>query len=58
MRSGFALSMAVAGVLFIGPALAGQGSALERSRLFSWSRGAQLAEESFRRCYADAQRGG
>ena len=31
--------------------------ALERSRLFSWSRGAELAEESFRRCYADAGRG-
>ena len=31
-------------------------NALERSRLFSWSRGAALAEESFRRCYADAQR--
>lgn len=30
--------------------------ALERSRLFSWSRGAALAEESFRRCYADANR--
>jgi len=30
--------------------------ALERSRLFSWSRGAALAEESFRRCYADARR--
>jgi glycosyltransferase involved in cell wall biosynthesis len=32
-------------------------SALERSRLFSWSRGAALAEESFRRCYAEARRG-
>jgi glycosyltransferase involved in cell wall biosynthesis len=31
-------------------------SALERSRLFSWSRGAALAEESFRRCYSDARR--
>ena len=31
--------------------------ALERSRLFSWSRGAALAEESFRRCHADARRG-
>jgi glycosyltransferase involved in cell wall biosynthesis len=29
-------------------------NALERSRLFSWSRGAALAEESFRRCYAHA----
>jgi alpha-1,3-rhamnosyl/mannosyltransferase len=32
-------------------------NALDRSRLFSWSRGAELAEESFRRCHADAQRG-
>ena len=31
-------------------------TALERSRLFSWPRGAALAEESFRRCYADARR--
>ena len=31
--------------------------ALERSRLFSWSRGGALAEESFRRCHADARRG-
>lgn len=31
-------------------------NALDRSRLFSWSRGAALAEESFRRCRADAQR--
>jgi alpha-1,3-rhamnosyl/mannosyltransferase len=31
--------------------------AVDRSRLFSWSRGAELAEESFRRCYADARRG-
>ena len=31
--------------------------AVERSRLFSWSRGAELAEESFRRGYADAGRG-
>ena len=31
--------------------------ALERSRLFSWSRGAALAEELFRRCHADARRG-
>ena len=30
--------------------------AIERSRLFSWSRGAALAEESFRRCHADARR--
>jgi len=30
--------------------------ALERSRQFSWSKGAALAEESFRRCYADARR--
>ncbi len=30
--------------------------ALERSKLFSWSRGASLAEESFRRCYADTRR--
>jgi alpha-1,3-rhamnosyl/mannosyltransferase len=29
-------------------------NALERSRLFSWSRGAELAEDSFRRCHADA----
>ena len=29
-------------------------NALERSRLFSWSRGAALAEELFRRCYAHA----
>jgi alpha-1,3-rhamnosyl/mannosyltransferase len=28
-------------------------NALERSRLFSWSRGAELAEQSFRRCYED-----
>jgi alpha-1,3-rhamnosyl/mannosyltransferase len=28
-------------------------NAVERSRLFSWSRGAELAEESFRRCYAN-----
>ena len=32
-------------------------NALERSKLFSWSRGAELAEESFRRCYADAHPG-
>jgi alpha-1,3-rhamnosyl/mannosyltransferase len=32
-------------------------NAVERARLFSWTRGAALAEESFRRCYADAQRG-
>jgi alpha-1,3-rhamnosyl/mannosyltransferase len=32
-------------------------AAVERARLFSWSRGAELAEESFRRCYADARRG-
>ena len=31
-------------------------NAVARARLFSWSRGAELAEESFRRCYADAQR--
>ena len=31
-------------------------NALERSCLFSWSRGAALAEESLRRCHADAQR--
>ena len=31
--------------------------AVERSRLFSWSRGAEFAEESFRRGYADAGRG-
>ena len=31
-------------------------NAHERSRLFSWSRGAELAEESFRRCHADATR--
>ena len=31
-------------------------NALERSRLFSWSRGAALAEESFHRCRADAHR--
>jgi alpha-1,3-rhamnosyl/mannosyltransferase len=31
-------------------------NAVERSRLFSWSRGAALAEESFRRCYADTRR--
>jgi alpha-1,3-rhamnosyl/mannosyltransferase len=29
-------------------------NALERSRLFTWARAAELAEESFRRCYADA----
>ena len=33
------------------------GKAVERSRLFSWSRGAAGAEESFRRCYTDARRG-
>jgi alpha-1,3-rhamnosyl/mannosyltransferase len=32
-------------------------NALERSKLFSWSRGAALAEESFRRCYADVHPG-
>ena len=32
--------------------------AFERSQLFSWSRGAELAEESFRRCYVDAQHRG
>ncbi len=31
-------------------------NAVERSRLFTWSRGAALAEESFRRCHADARR--
>ena len=31
-------------------------NAVERARLFSWMRGAELAEESFRRCYADVQR--
>jgi len=31
-------------------------NALERSRQFSWSRGAELAEQSFRRCYADWRR--
>ena len=31
--------------------------ALERSKHFSWSRGAALAEESFRRCHADTTRG-
>ena len=31
-------------------------NALERSCLFSWSRGAALAEESLRRCHADATR--
>jgi glycosyltransferase involved in cell wall biosynthesis len=29
-------------------------NALERSRLFTWARGAELAEESFRRSHADA----
>lgn len=29
-------------------------NALGRSRLFSWERAAKLAEDSFRRCYADA----
>ena len=29
-------------------------NALKRSRLFTWERAAQLAEDSFRRCYADA----
>lgn len=28
-------------------------NALARSKLFSWARGAELAEQSFRRCYAD-----
>ena len=28
-------------------------NAVDRSRLFSWSRGAELAEQSFRRCYAE-----
>ena len=32
-------------------------NAVERARLFSWSKSAELAEESFRRCYADADRG-
>ncbi|GAA4746152.1 glycosyltransferase family 1 protein [Sphingomonas daechungensis] len=31
-------------------------NAIERAKLFSWSRGAELAEDSFRRCYSDAQR--
>ena len=30
--------------------------AVEQSKLFTWSRGAALAEESFRRCYGDAAR--
>ena len=33
-------------------------NAVDRSRLFTWSRGAELAEESFRRCLADARGGG
>ena len=32
-------------------------NAIERSRLFTWSRGAELVEESFRRCFSDARRG-
>ena len=30
-------------------------NALKRSRLFTWERAAQLAEDSFRRCYDDAR---
>jgi len=29
-------------------------NALKRSKLFSWERAAELAEDSFRRCYAGA----
>lgn len=32
------------------------GNALKRSRLFTWERAAQLAEDSFRQCYDDASR--
>jgi alpha-1,3-rhamnosyl/mannosyltransferase len=34
-----------------------RAAALQRARSFSWARAAELAEQSFRRCYDDARRG-